>query len=178
MLLNVSHCCFAFHRTGYAEFNMGNTYQFWNQKRYSNVSLYDRPIIGMTIAVDNASQIKDHCLPEKTAVLIIIVNNVDEHKQIFDLQVLATTPDPKLFVHITIDMNPENISIVGTKALQTLKAFVSCPGNDGILLGSDSTAVYIDHMHKLNDIRKKNPSFIINLENDKEKMRKSRQRVG
>ena len=32
MLLNVSHCCFAFHRTGYAEFNMGNAYQFWNQK--------------------------------------------------------------------------------------------------------------------------------------------------
>ena len=81
------------------------------------MSLYDRPIIGMTIAVDSASQIKDQCLPETTAVLTIIVNNLDEHKQIFDLQVLATTPDPKLFVQITIDINPRNISIVGTKAL-------------------------------------------------------------
>ena len=67
-------------------------------KRYSNVSLYDRPIIGITIAVDNASHIKDQCLPETTAVLTIIVNNLDEHKQFFDLQVLATTSDPKHFV--------------------------------------------------------------------------------
>ena len=74
-------------------------------KRYSNVSLYDRPIIGMTIAVDNASHIKDQCLPETTAVLKIIVNNLDEHKQIFDLQVLATTSDPKLFVRNTTKLS-------------------------------------------------------------------------
>ena len=74
-------------------------------KRYSNVSLYDRPIIGMTIAVDSASQIKDQCLPETTAVLTIIVNNLDEHKQIFDLQLLATTPDPKLFVRNTTKLS-------------------------------------------------------------------------
>ena len=74
-------------------------------KRYSNVSLYDRPIIGMTIAVASASQIKDQCLPETTAVLTIVVNNLDEHKQIFDLQLLATTPDPKLFVRNTTKLS-------------------------------------------------------------------------
>ena len=91
---------FAFHRTGYAEFNMGNAYQFWNQKRYSNVSLYDRPIIGIAIMSRQClTDSYDQCLPlRRRRVLTIVVNNLDEHKQIFDLQVLANTPDPKLFV--------------------------------------------------------------------------------